>query len=138
MAAEKGSGFLVKIGDGGAPEAFTTIGGMRSTSLTVNSEPVDITNKQSGGWRELLAGAGVRRLSVAGTGVFTDSAAETDLQAKALAASLDNYEIVFESGDKFAGAFQVATLDYSGEFNGERTYSLSLESSGPVAFTAAP
>ena len=138
MAAEKGSGFLVKIGDGGAPESFTTIGGMRSTSLTVNSEPVDITNKQSGGWRELLAGAGVRRLSVAGTGVFTDSAAETDLQAKALAASLDNYEIVFESGDKFAGAFQVATLDYSGEFNGERTYSLSLESSGPVIFTAAP
>ncbi|MCG8506701.1 MAG: phage major tail protein, TP901-1 family [Sphingomonadales bacterium] len=138
MAAEKGSGFLVKIGDGGAPEGFTTIGGMRSTSLTVNSEPVDITNKQSGGWRELLAGAGVRRLSVAGTGVFTDSAAETDLQAKALAASLDNYEIVFDSGDKFTGAFQVATLDYSGEFNGERTYSLSLESSGPVAFTAAP
>ena len=138
MAAEKGSGFLVKIGDGGAPEAFTTIGGMRSTSLTVNSAPVDITNKQSGGWRELLAGAGVRRLSVAGTGVFTDSAAETDLQAKALAASLDNYEIVFESGDKFAGAFQVASLDYSGEFNGERTYSLNLESSGPVIFTAAP
>ncbi|MCG8506113.1 MAG: phage tail protein [Sphingomonadales bacterium] len=29
-------------------------------------------------------------------------------------------------------------MDYSGEFNGERTYSLSLESSGPVAFTAAP
>ena len=138
MAAEKGSGFLVKIGDGGAPESFTTIGGMRSTSLTVNSEPVDITNKQSGGWRELLAGAGVRRLSVAGTGVFTDSAAENDLQAKALAASLDNYEIVFDSGDKFAGSFQVATLDYSGEFNGERTYSLSLESSGPVTFTAAP
>ena len=40
MAAQKGSALLMKIGDGASPEAFTTIGGMRSTSMTLNDEMV--------------------------------------------------------------------------------------------------
>jgi len=136
MVAESGRGFLVKIGDGGNPENFATVAGMRSTSLTLNSAGVDVTNKDSQGWRELLSGAGVRRMSISGSGVFTDSAAESSLRAKALSGEIANYELVFENGDLFSGAFQVTTLDYSGDHNGERTYTLSLESSGPVGFQA--
>ncbi|RME64310.1 MAG: hypothetical protein D6782_08530 [Alphaproteobacteria bacterium] len=62
MAAEKGSAFLLKISDGGAPAVFTTVGGMRTTSLAINAEAVDITNKESGGWRALLGGAGVQTM----------------------------------------------------------------------------
>lgn len=137
MTAQSGRGFLVRIGDGGAPEIFSAIAGMRATSLVVNSDAVDITNKDSGGWRELLGGAGVRRVAVSGSGVFTDSAAEAMLRGKALAGALSNYEIVFENGDRLAGAFLVTTLDYSGDHNGERTYTLALESSGAIAFMAA-
>lgn len=135
MAAEKGRAFVLKVGDGGDPETFTTIGGMRTTSLSINNEIVDVTNKTSAGWRELLGGAGVRSVTLSGAGVFTDSAAEMSVQAKMLAGSVDNYEITFESGDKFAGAFQATRLEYAGDHNGERTYSLRLESSGAVSFT---
>ena len=45
MAAQKGSAMLMKVGNGGSPETFTTIGGLRSTSLTINNESVDVTNK---------------------------------------------------------------------------------------------
>ena len=48
MAAQKGRSLLMKIGDGASPEAFTTIGGMRSTSIAINDEMVDVTNKDSG------------------------------------------------------------------------------------------
>lgn len=133
MAAESGRGFLVKIGDGGSPETYSTLAGMRTTSMTVNAEIVDVTNKDSAGWRELLSGAGVRRMSVSGTGVFTDSQAETVMRSHALAGSVASYQIVFENGDLFSGPFQVASLDYSGDHNGERTYTLSLESAGPVS-----
>lgn len=136
MAAESGRGFLVKIGDGGLPETFVTVAGLRSTSLSINSEAVDITNKDSAGWRELLSGAGTRRVAVSGAGVFTDGAAEASLRSKALAGAIANYELVFENGDLFTGAFQVTTLDYSGDYNGERAYTLSLESTGAVSFTA--
>ena len=137
MAAEKGRAFLLKIGDGQPSESFATIAGMRSTRLSINSELVDITNKDSGGWRELLSDGGIRKVSISGAGVFTNSQAEVDLQAKTLAGAVANYRIVFESGDMFSGAFLVSALDYAGEHNGERSYTLSLESSGPVTFTAA-
>lgn len=60
MAAEKGSAFLLKVGDGAMPPVFTTVAGLRTTQLTINSDTVVITNKGSGGWRELLSGAGFR------------------------------------------------------------------------------
>jgi len=137
MAAEKGSAFLLKIGDGGAPPAFATIAGMRTTQLSINGEAVVITNKSSAGWRELLPGAGVRSVSVTGAGVFTGSTAETRLKSQALSGGVDDFELTFESGERLQGRFLLTRLDYAGDFNGERTYSLSLESSGPVTAGAA-
>ena len=133
MPAEKGSAFLLKIGDGAAPPAFTTIAGLRTTQLQINGEPVVITSKDSGGWRELLSGAGVRSVSVSGAGLFTGSTAETRLKANALSGRIDDYRLSFESGETMTGKFLVTRLEYAGDFNGERTYTLSLESSGAVA-----
>ena len=132
MAAEKGSAFLLKVGDGGEPVAFTTVAGLRTTQLSVNGEAVVITSKDSAGWRELLSGAGVRSVNVSGAGVFTGSAAEARVKSNALSGVLDDYRLAFESGATMTGRFLVTRLDYAGDFNGERSYTLSLESSGPV------
>ncbi len=132
MSAEKGSAFLLKVGNGAAPPVFSTVAGMRTTQMSVNGEAVNVTSKDSGGWRELLSGAGVRSVSVAGSGIFTGSAAETRLKGNAIAGLLDDYELSFESGERMRGRFLVTRLDYAGDYNGERTYSLSLESSGEV------
>jgi len=132
MAAEKGSAFLLKVGNGAMPLVYATVAGLRTTQLSVNGEMVAITSKDSGGWRELLSGAGVRSVSVSGAGVFTGSAAEARLKANALSGVLDDYRLSFESGETMTGRFLVTRLDYAGDFNGERSYTLSLESSGPV------
>jgi len=132
MAAEKGSAFLLKIGNGAVPVAYTTVAGLRTTQLSVNGEAVAITNKDSGGWRELLSGAGVRSVSVSGAGVFTGSAAEVRLRNNALAGTIDDYRLTFEGGETMTGRFLVTRLDYAGDYNGERNYTLALESSGPV------
>jgi TP901-1 family phage major tail protein len=132
MPAEKGSAFLLKIGNGAVVPVYSTVAGMRTTQLSINGDVVVVTNKGSGGWRELLSGAGVRSVSVSGAGVFTGSAAETRLKAKALSGELDDCELSFESGERMQGKFLVSRLDYAGDFNGERSYTLSLESSGPV------
>jgi TP901-1 family phage major tail protein len=133
MPAEKGSAFLLKVGNGAEPPSYATVAGMRSTQMSINGEPVNVTSKDSGGWRDLLSGAGVRSVSVAASGLFTGSAAETRLKANALGGTLDDYELSFESGERLRGRFLVTRLDYSGDYNGERNYSLSLESSGEVA-----
>ncbi|KKI21153.1 phage major tail protein, TP901-1 family [Sphingomonas sp. ABOLG] len=132
MAVEKGSAFLLKVGDGAATPAFATVAGMRTTQLSINGEAVVVTNKGSGGWRDLLSGAGVRSVSVSAAGVFTGSAAETRVKTNALAGTIDDYRLSFESGETLTGRFLVTRLDYAGDFNGERSYTVNLESSGPV------
>jgi TP901-1 family phage major tail protein len=132
MAAEKGSAFLLKVGDGQVSPGFTTVAGLRTTQLSINGEAVAITSKDSGGWRELLSGAGVRSVSVSGAGVFTGSAAEARLKANALAGTIDDYRLSFESGETMTGRFLLTRLDYAGDYNGERSYTLALESSGAV------
>jgi TP901-1 family phage major tail protein len=132
MGAEKGSAFLLKVGDGGTPVAYATVAGLRTTQLSVNGEAVNVTTKDSAGWRELLSGAGVRSVSVSGAGIFTGSAAEVRVRNNALAGIIDDYELSFESGERMRGRFLVTRLDYAGDYNGERSYTMSLESSGLV------
>ena len=132
MTAQKGAAFLLKIGDGGSPIAYETVAGLRTTQMTINGDTVVVTHKESGGWRELLSGAGTRSVSVSASGIFLGSDAEGSGRAHALAGTLDSYELSFEDGAKMRGSFLVQRLDYAGDFNGERTYSLQLESSGAV------
>ena len=133
MPIEKGSAFLLKIGNGASPPVFATVAGLRATMLSINGDAVNVTNKDSAGWRELLSGAGVRSVSVTAAGIFTGSAAEVRMQGHALTGTIDDYELAFESGARMRGRFLVTRLDHSGDFNGERQYALSLESSGPVS-----
>ncbi|MGD9471769.1 MAG: phage major tail protein, TP901-1 family [Novosphingobium sp.] len=132
MTAQKGSAFLLKIGDGGAPPSYDTVAGLRTTQMSINGDTVVVTTKDSGGWRELLSGAGTRSVTVNAAGIFLGSQAESAIRANALAGTLDDYELSFEDGAKMRGRFLIQRLDYSGDFNGERSYTLTLESSGPV------
>ena len=148
MAAQKGSALLMKIGDGASPEAFTTIGGMRSTSLTMNDEMVDVTTKDDNGHRALLAGGGTNSVSVSGSGVFTDAASEGTIRtayyaqmntsdgSSAQTAAFKNFQIIVPDFGTLTGSFMIASLEYAGEYNGEVTYSITLESNGYITFAA--
>ena len=133
MSAQKGSAFLLKISGGGSLATFQTVAGLRTTQMSVSGDAVVVTSKDSGGWRELLSGAGVRAVSVSAAGIFLGSAAEARIRANAMAGTLDDYELSFEDGEKLRGRFLVQRLDYAGDFNGERNYTLQLESSGQVS-----
>lgn len=133
MAAQKGSAFLLKISDGASPAVYRTVAGLRTTQMSISGDAVVITSKESGGWREMLSGAGVRSVSVSAAGIFLGSSAEAQIRANAMSGTLDDYELSFEDGEKLRGRFLVQKLDYSGDFNGERNYTLSLESSGQVS-----
>ena len=135
MAAQKGSSLLLKIDSGAG--SFTTIGGLRSTSITMNDEAVDVTTKDSANVRELLANGGVQTLSISGSGVFTDAASETTLRGAFGASTFKDFQVIIPDFGTYEGAFMVASLEYAGEYNGEVTYSVTLESSGAITFTPA-
>lgn len=132
MAAQKGRLLLIGLGDGASAEAFVNIAGLRSKTLTLNNESVDITTSDEAPWRALLGDTGLRTVSLSGSGVFQDDAAINDIEDLAMTGLLNNFEISFENGDTFTGAFQVTSFEYGGEHTAEQTYSISMESSGTI------
>lgn len=132
MAKVSGRNFLLKVGVGGSP---VTVASMRSTSITVNGETVDSTDKDSAGMRELLAGGGVANVSVSASGLLSGNAQATDFMAKVIARSVDPYTVVFDNGDTLTGNFQMTSFQADGQYNDAQTFSLQLESSGAVTIT---
>jgi TP901-1 family phage major tail protein len=134
MAAQRGAALLLKMDISGT---MTTIGGLRSTSININDEAVDITNKDSGSSRTLLPQGGILSMSISASGVFTDSTAEQTLRSKVHQSTFESYNLIVPDLGTYAGQFMIESLSFSGEFNGEVTFDLSLQSSGPITFSAA-
>lgn len=136
--AQKGSGLLLKIGDGASPEIFTAAAGLRSKTITFSDEEVDVTSDDdTTKWRQLLEGGGIKSAAVSGSGVFKDDAAAETIRAAFFAGTHYNYQVVIPAFGTVEGPFQITQLEYAGEHNGEATYSLGLASAGALAFTAA-
>jgi TP901-1 family phage major tail protein len=135
MAAQKGKDLLIKIHDGAG---FVTVAGLRSRRLAFNTETVDITHAESvNQWRELLDGAGIKRASIAGRGLFKDAATDALIRQAFFDGAVKTYQIVIPDFGTVQGAFQITSLDFAGEHNGEVTYELALESAGALTFTAS-
>jgi len=134
MTAQKGKDLLVKTFDG---TGYTTIAGLRTRRLAFNAETVDVTHAESADrWRELLDGAGVKRASVSGRGLFKDASSDALMRQTFFDGTVKSYQIVIPDFGTVQGAFQITALEYAGEHNGEVTYDLSLESAGELTFTA--
>jgi TP901-1 family phage major tail protein len=136
MAAQNGKDLLVKIDMNGAG-LFETVAGLRATRISFNAASVDVTSLEStGGWRELLAGAGVKTATISGSGIFKDQ--NTDERARQIFFSGDvpAFQVIIPDFGIVEGPFQITSLEYAGSHDGEATYELSLASAGAVTFTA--
>ncbi len=94
------------------------------------------TRNSAGRWRELLEGAGIKRASIAGRGLFKDAATDALMRQTFFDGAVVAYQIVIPDFGTIEGPFQITSLEFAGEHNGEVTYELSLESAGALAFTA--
>ncbi|MGO3927843.1 phage major tail protein, TP901-1 family [Rhodopseudomonas pseudopalustris] len=135
MSAQKGKDLLLKINSGAG---YVTVAGLRSRRIAFNAELVDITHAESvDRWRELLAGAGVRRAALSGRGLFKDASSDALLRQAFFDGAVLNSQLVVPDFGTIEGPFQIASLEFAGEHNGEVTFELSLESAGALTFTAA-
>jgi TP901-1 family phage major tail protein len=138
MSAQKGKDLLIKIGDGGSPETFATVAGLRATTLAFNAQSVDVTNADSTDqWREVLAGGGVKSATITGSGVFKDAASDETIRSAFFNQTTPDWQIVIPSFGTVQGAFKVTSLQYEGPYDGELKLNLSLASAGALTFTPA-
>ena len=136
MTAQRGKDLLVKLDMTGAG-VFETVAGLRASRITFNAETVDVTNLGSDGrWRELLSGAGVRSAAITGSGVFRDAATDERTRAIFFAGEIPSFQVIIPDFGIIEGPFQITSIEYSGQHDGEATYELSLASAGAVSFEA--
>ncbi len=137
MSGQKGRDVLIKIGDGGAPEAFVTIAGIRAKTISLNARTVDGTTGESAeAWRELIAGAGVKSASVSGAGVFKDAESDGMLRAAFFTQTTRTFQLIIPDFGTLQGPFLVESLDYAGDHDGEGAFAITLASAGALSFTA--
>lgn len=132
---EKGRNFLLQHSNQVTPASWVTVAGLRSTSITINGEEVNVSSKDSDGWRELLEAGGERSVNISAAGVFKDSAVEALVRTAALNQTIEMFRILYDNGDSWIGDFQITSLEHAGENNGAVMYTMSLSSHGPVTFT---
>ena len=139
MAKQLGRALLVKIDDGAG--TLSNLCGLNSKSFTLNNSSIDVTTPdcttpEGALWTETLAG--LKNASVSGDGFFEDSTTEARMNTVAMSNdNSTNFEIVIPDFGTYAGAFRITSLEFGGETEGGVTYSVALESTGAITFTAA-
>ena len=137
MAVQRGKDLLLKL-DSTGTGVFVTVAGLRSRRLEFSADTVDVTNADSTDrWRELLAGAGVRRAHVSGTGVFRDQTSDATVRTLFFDGTIRNWQIVLPDFGTVQGLFQIVALEFAGDHDAEVTFDLALESAGALTFTAS-
>lgn len=135
MSAKSGRDMLLKCQNG--TNNFVTIGGLRSRNLALNTTSVDVTHAESAGrWRELLAGAGLRRLTLSGSGIFLDDTAANLVRTLFFESAIRAWQIIIPNFGIVQAPFMIASLDYRAEHDAAVMFEMALESAGEPIFTA--
>ena len=137
MTAQSGKDMLLKLDQTGSG-SFVTVAGLRSRSLAFNAAAIDVTDAESAGrWRELLAGGGIKRAAVAGSGIFKDQASDATIRSLFFAGTIRNWQLILPDFGTVEGPFQIVALEFSADHAGKVTFELALESAGELGFAAA-
>lgn len=137
MAVQRGKDLLLKVDLDGLG-AFDTFAGLRATRISFNAEQVDVTTLESqGGWRELLAGAGVKSASISGSGVFRDAGTDERARQIFFDGEMPDFQVIIPDFGVVEGKFQITSIEYAGSHDGEATYEMSLASASALNFAPA-
>lgn len=138
MAGQKGRDVLIKVSDGTESDTFVTLAGIRSSDIELNAQSVDGTSADStNGWREIIAGAGVKSARVRGKGVFKDAESDQRMQSIFFAGQVVTWQLVIPGLGALTGPMHIRELKWGGVFDGEASFSVDLESAGALVLEAA-
>lgn len=113
----------------------TPIANLRTKSLQINNEIVDVTDDDSSGWAERLNEPGQTEVTFSIEGVL----ASDTLRAEALSQSLLKADtLTYADGGTLTGDFVLASYSEEHTYNDVVTFSAELQSSGAITYTAAP
>lgn len=130
MAKQAGVDVLVKIDTTGEGRTYTAVGGQKGCTLNRSAETIDVTDKNSNGWSENMAGIKSWSVDMDGFVVLEDTAleklAEHFEQRKPVKVQLDM------GGARYSGDAYIVDFPIEAPLDDAVTYSLSLVNASPL------
>ena len=112
-----------------------TIAGVRTKSVSINRNPVDITNDDDDGYRALLADPGEIQIDLSVEGITKDSG------LREAATSTDNVfqdmQLTWPDGYSITGDWFLASYEENGAYNEAISFSASFQLTGVPTITPA-
>lgn len=135
MTAQRGQDVLVQIDMTGSEE-YRTIAGLRASKIAFNAQTVNVTHMSSPGrWRELIEQAGIRSATLNGSGVFVDDETDAKIQQVFFAGTIPNMRMRLPDFGDITGKFQITSMEFAGNYDGEANYDFSFASAGELIFS---
>jgi len=111
--------------------------GMRTKTITVNNEAIDITSDDDAGWQTFLDSDPAQRgIDMSVEGITKDSAL-INLAVSGGSALISEYELDIPGIGTFVGDFHIGTLELGATYNEAVTFSCQIRSSGEPSWTPA-
>lgn len=131
MSAVKGR--TIKVSRPNTTSAY--IAGVRTKSVAINGEGIDVTDDDSAGWRELLDDPAELQISISVSGIVKDDS----LREESLSSTdrMQPTSFQYPDGGEISGNFYLSSYTETGEYNGAVTFEAEFQSSGVVAYTPA-
>ncbi len=138
--AYKGRDFVLQMGNGATSETFATVGALRTTSLSINNNPVDITNVSSNGWQEMLGDAGTQSVEISADGVVANDAQFATFETAAHDRTTHNYQLVsgVDRDVTRSGSFVISSYSETGAHGDAPTFNVTLQSNGAITRSVTP
>tara|TARA_R100000426_G_scaffold70396_1_gene48937 strand:+ start:132 stop:560 length:429 start_codon:yes stop_codon:yes gene_type:complete len=141
MAIFNGTDLVLKVqAVNGAADEFKLMHST-SVSLSVNADTIDVSTKDSQGFRDLIGGQKSFSLSADGLMDFASTNSSTDPD-ELFTNMMNRTSVTFtfaldvQSGYKYTGSGFITSLEISGGMEDAPTYSVSIEGTGEISQTA--
>lgn len=135
MSKYAAKGTLLKVGNSGSPETFTTIAQIFNLSgPSISNEELDVTDhSSSGGWKEYIAS--LKDLGEISGELHFDGAQTTQDETTGLisalaAGTVKNYQIVFPDGTTVTFAAMVKAFEFAANVADKLTAAFTLKATG--------
>ena len=74
---------------------------------------------------------------MSGSGIFKDAASDASIRTKFFDGAIVDWQFAVPDFGTIEGPFQITSLEYSGNHDGEVSFEIALESAGELTFTGA-
>ena len=119
---------------------LVAVAAIRTKTMSLANEPVDVTSDDDVGFRKLLADPGNKTLDITIEGVAKDVPTFATLMGLAVSGTdiLDNVSLLVPASGTIAGEFIVSAFEVGAPYNEAATFSCTLQSAGAYTWTPIP